>query len=118
MAALFDEIEAGGVATPPWPPYRAADAGDPEPHHRTFPGASNRAGHSAVRSLSVANIHVERITPQCLALELAYRFTPEPYTRFFLYVGVAMVQTFALFLIGARIEDRRRESEVATQWRR
>lgn len=27
MAALFDEIEAGGVATPPWPPYRAPTLG-------------------------------------------------------------------------------------------
>ena len=63
-------------------------------------------------------IHVERATRQCLALEVSCRFIPEPYTRFFLYAGIAMAQTFALFLIGARIEDKRRESDVAVQWRR
>jgi hypothetical protein len=63
-------------------------------------------------------IHVERVTRQCLTLEVACQFSPEPYARFFLYVAIAMAQTFALFLIGARIEDRRRESEVASPWRR
>ena len=29
MAALFAEIEGGGVATPPWPPYRAPTLGVP-----------------------------------------------------------------------------------------
>ena len=62
--------------------------------------------------------HVERLTRQCLALEVACRFTPEPYMRFFLYVGIAMAQTSVIFLIGARIEDTRRESELAAQWRR
>ena len=30
MAALFDEIEAGGVATPPWAPFRAPTLGIPD----------------------------------------------------------------------------------------
>jgi Protein of unknown function (DUF3626) len=30
MAALVDEIEAGGVATPPWPPFRAPTLGIPD----------------------------------------------------------------------------------------
>lgn len=63
-------------------------------------------------------IHVQSVTNQCIKLETLCHFTPEPYTRFFLYVGVAMLQTAVLFLIGARLEDRARESEMATEWRR
>ena len=52
MAALLAEIEAGGMATPPWPPFRAPTLGIPDlvvvqlldvlkelPHPRTDPGA-------------------------------------------------------------------------------
>ena len=63
-------------------------------------------------------IHVQRVTDQCIRLELACRYTPEPYTRFFIYVAIAMAQTAILFLVGARLEDRFRESSVAPEWRR
>jgi hypothetical protein len=36
MAALFAEIEQGGMATPPWPPYRAPRGGAGCSRRRTF----------------------------------------------------------------------------------
>jgi hypothetical protein len=63
-------------------------------------------------------IHVQSVTEQCIKLETVCHYTPEPYTRFFLYVAIAMAQTALLFLIGARMEDVQRESDVAPEWRR
>jgi hypothetical protein len=63
-------------------------------------------------------IHVQSVTRQCIKLETICQFTPEPYTRFFLYIGIGMLQTAALFVIGGWLEDRARESEVAPEWRR
>jgi hypothetical protein len=63
-------------------------------------------------------VHVQRVTDQCLRLEIPCRYRPEPYTRFFVYVGIAMLQTAVLFVIGGRLEDRLRESHVAPPWRR
>lgn len=63
-------------------------------------------------------IHLQGFTAKCLALEIACSYKPEPFTRFFLYGGIAMVQVFVLFVIGWRIEDRLRQGEVAPEWRR
>lgn len=63
-------------------------------------------------------VHVQRTTQTCVQLELACHFTPEPYTRFFLYVGIGMCQAIILFMVGARFDDARREAAVAPEWRR
>ena len=63
-------------------------------------------------------IHVQRLTQHCLGLEVPCRFVPEPYVRFFLYIGIAMVQAALLFVVGARIESKLQESTVAPEWRR
>ncbi|HYH41193.1 MAG TPA: hypothetical protein VD867_04350 [Burkholderiales bacterium] len=63
-------------------------------------------------------IHLQGFTSKCVALEVACSYHPEPFTRFFIYGGIAMVQVFALFVIGWQIEDRLRQREVAPEWRR
>ena len=62
-------------------------------------------------------IHVQRVTNQCIATETACRFFPEPFTRFFIYVAIAMAQVFVLFLIGSAIENRIRGRAFAAEWR-
>jgi hypothetical protein len=64
------------------------------------------------------SIHVQRLTQHCLTLEVPCRFVPEPYERFFLYIGIAMVQAALIFMVGARVENKRQESAVAPEWRR
>lgn len=63
-------------------------------------------------------IHVQRLTQQCIAVEVPCRFIPEPYVRFFLYIGIAMAQAALLFLAGGRQEAKQQESAVAPEWRR
>lgn len=63
-------------------------------------------------------VHLQGFTSQCVALEVACSYHPEPFTRFFIYGTIALVQVFALFVIGWRVEDRIRQSAVAPEWRR
>ena len=63
-------------------------------------------------------IHLQGFTNNCVALEIACSYHPEPFTRFVIYGGIAMVQVFALFVIGWQVEDRLRQREVAPEWRR
>ena len=63
-------------------------------------------------------IHLQGFTGTCVALEIACSYHPEPFTRFFIYGGIAMVQVFALFVIGWQVEDRLRQREVSPEWRR
>ena len=62
-------------------------------------------------------IHVQKLTNQCLATETVCRFVPEPFTRFFIYIAIAMVQVFVLFIIGSAIENRIRGRAFASEWR-
>lgn len=63
-------------------------------------------------------VHLQRFTNSCVELEIACSYHPEPFTRFVVYGCIALVQVFALFLIGWRVEDRIRQREVAPEWRR
>jgi hypothetical protein len=63
-------------------------------------------------------IHVQRLTGECIAAETVCHFHPEPFTRFFIYGGIAMVQAFLLFAVGAAIEGRMADREFAKEWRR
>ena len=63
-------------------------------------------------------VQLQRFTNNCVALEIACTYHPEPFTRFFIYGSIALLQVFALFVIGWRIEDRIRQGEVAPEWRR
>jgi len=62
-------------------------------------------------------IHVQRLTNHCLAAETVWRFFPEPFTRFFIYIAIAMAQVFVLFMIGWGIENRIRSRAFAAEWR-
>ena len=62
-------------------------------------------------------IHIQRLTYRCIALETVCRFYPQPFTRFFIYGAIAMLQVFLLFAVGGYIEDRIRNRSFATEWR-
>jgi len=53
-------------------------------------------------------IEMEGILRRCVALEIGCRFYPGDFTRYAIYAGIAMVQTFVLFMTGLKIEERRR----------
>jgi hypothetical protein len=63
-------------------------------------------------------VHVESLFEHCNQLGAICVFTPAPYARYFFYISVAFAQTIVLFIIGGRIEHRRRESRIAPEWRR
>jgi hypothetical protein len=58
MAALFEEIEAGGVAAPPWPPFRAPTLGVPD---LTVPRILDRMGALATPRPDPANLRPGRV---------------------------------------------------------
>jgi hypothetical protein len=62
---------------------------------------------------------LERLTEQCIA-ETGYEclFDPSPFARFATYAGVALLQAFAIFMIGIKAEERRRRMDYAPEWRR
>jgi succinate dehydrogenase hydrophobic anchor subunit len=62
-------------------------------------------------------IHLQRLTNQCITTETVCRFFPEPFTRFFIYIAIAMAQVFVLFIIGSASENRIRSRAFAAEWR-
>ncbi len=73
-----------------------------------------RGGAGRPRAGQPATLH----TQLCGSRNCLFGTYPEPFTRFFIYGSIALVQVFALFVIGWRIEDRIRQGEVAPEWRR
>lgn len=63
-------------------------------------------------------VSLRAFTRDCVELEMACSYHPEPFTRFFLYGSIALARVFSLFVIGWKIEDRLRQREVAPEWRR
>ena len=63
-------------------------------------------------------IHIQRLTEQCLAAGIICRFSPEPFTRFGIYMFIAMAQAFLLFTVGAAIEHRKENRAFSAAWRR
>jgi hypothetical protein len=64
-------------------------------------------------------MELERLTEACVeATGFECIFDPAPFTRFAAYASIALVQVFALFLIGVRFEERRRRMDYAPEWRR
>jgi hypothetical protein len=63
-------------------------------------------------------IHIQRLTEQCLAGGVICRFSPEPFTRFGIYMFIAMAQAFLLFTVGAAIEHRKENRAFSAAWRR
>jgi hypothetical protein len=61
-------------------------------------------------------VHVQRVTNACLQAEVVCAFRPEPFTRFCVYGFIALIEAFALFVIGLRIEERVRRRAYAAEW--
>lgn len=62
---------------------------------------------------------LERLTEQCVA-ETGFEcvFDPSPFSRFAVYAGIALLQAFAVFLIGIKADERKRSRDYAPEWRR
>jgi hypothetical protein len=110
FAAVMPMPVALGVAWPFWRRVTRDPVG-------TLAGCSVVLGF-AVAMVGREMIHLQGLTAQCVSLEIACSYHPEPFTRFFMYISIAMVQVFALFVIGWQIENRLRQGEVAPEWRR
>jgi hypothetical protein len=63
-------------------------------------------------------IHIQRLTEQCLSAGVICRFSPEPFTRFGIYMFIAMAQACLLFTVGAAIEHRMENRAFSATWRR
>lgn len=61
-------------------------------------------------------VHVQRVTNACLTAEKICSFRPEPFTRFCIYGFIALLEAFALFVIGLWIEERIRRRSYAAEW--
>jgi hypothetical protein len=48
---------------------------------------------------------------RCIAAGRLCRFTPEPFTRYAIYAGIAMLQVFLLFVLGLQVEERLRRRD-------
>jgi len=62
--------------------------------------------------------HLQQFTGDCLATEQACSFNPEPFTRFGIYVFIAMAQVGTLFAISGAVEHRIENASFAKEWRR
>lgn len=110
IAATIPMVVALGVAWPFWRKLRRDPVG-------TIAGCFVVFGF-AVALVGRELIQLQRFTDNCVTREIACSYHPEPFTRFFIYGSIALVQVFALFAIGWQIEDRLRQGEVAPEWRR
>lgn len=63
-------------------------------------------------------IHIQRLTEHCLSTGVICRFSPEPFTRFGIYMFIAMAQACLLFTAGAAIEHRMENRTFSAAWRR
>lgn len=110
LAAVIPLATALGVAWPFWRKVTRDPVG-------TLAGCFVVFGF-AVALVGRELVHLQKFTNNCVALEIACSYHPEPFTRFFVYGCIALVQVFALFVIGWQVEDRIRQGEVAPEWRR
>jgi hypothetical protein len=63
-------------------------------------------------------VELARLNQRCLAAEIACPVYPEPHMRFGIYCVVALLEVFAVFLLGQQLEERTRRRGFAPEWRR
>lgn len=72
----------------------------------------------AIGFIGLEYTHLQRFTGDCLAVERACRFQPEPFTRFCIYGFIAMAQVGTLFAISGAVEHRIENAAFSPEWRR
>jgi hypothetical protein len=79
-------------------------------------------GSAAVFALCIGLIgreytDIERLSQACFAAEIACTIYPESGIRYGIYMGIALVQVFVLFMLSLWMEERNRRGEFAGSWR-
>ena len=62
-------------------------------------------------------IEIQRATMRCLQAGIICSFSPEPFTRFAIYGLIGLLQAAAVFALGLKIEEWRRQRSYAKEWR-
>jgi hypothetical protein len=72
----------------------------------------------AIGFIGLEYTHLQRFSGECLAVEQACRFQPEPFTRFCIYAFIAMTQVGTLFAISRAVEHRVENAGFSPEWQR
>jgi hypothetical protein len=71
----------------------------------------------AIALVSREYVEIQRATMLCLHAGIICSFSPEPFTRFAIYGLIGLLQASAVFVVGLKIEEYRRQRSYAREWR-
>jgi hypothetical protein len=63
-------------------------------------------------------VELARLSERCLAAGIGCPVYPEPHVRFGIYCVIALLQVFAVFLLGQQLEEKARRRAYAPEWQR
>jgi hypothetical protein len=63
-------------------------------------------------------VELDRVTQQCLDAGSVCWPNPSAFTRFAIYAFIGLIEVFALFSVGLKIEERVRRRGYAREWQR
>ncbi len=63
-------------------------------------------------------VELARLNQRCLAADIVCPVYPEPHMRFGIFCVIALLEVFAVFLLGQELEERTRRHGFAPEWRR
>ena len=71
----------------------------------------------AIALIAREYVEIERATARCLQAGIICSFSPEPFTRFAIYGLIGLLQASAVFALGLKVEEYRRQRSYAPEWR-
>jgi hypothetical protein len=63
-------------------------------------------------------VELDRATQQCLDAGVVCWPNPSAFTRFAIYAFIGLLEVFALFTLGLKVEERNRRRNYAREWQR
>jgi hypothetical protein len=63
-------------------------------------------------------VELDHVSQQCLDAGAVCWPTPSAFTRFAIYAFIGLLEVFALFIMGLKVEERNRRQSYAREWQR
>lgn len=73
---------------------------------------------SCVGFIGSEYVELARLNQRCIAAEIVCPVYPEPHVRFGIFCAIALLQVFAVFLLGQVLEEEAGRRGYAPEWRR
>jgi hypothetical protein len=63
-------------------------------------------------------VELDHVSQQCLDAGTVCWPSPSAFTRFAIYAFIGLLEVFALFIVGLKVEERNRRQSYAREWQR